>query len=182
MNSFEILLKNDKIGSYKKIGYLIFCINFIFFIFYAFYSKQGYERFLWIIFAILIPAFCFGELFIYKKLRIKKSNISITYCWLILLWSSVSILMMTIHISLLVFDSITKRKLQVNFNTSGIVYPSFPKKNIQWDVLSNVILKDGLLTIDFKNNHLLQSEIETTNNKIDETVFNHFCQLQINHS
>ena len=182
MDSFEILLKNDRIGSYKKIGYLIFCINFIFVVFYAFYSKQGYERFLWIVFALLIPFFCWAELFIHKKLSIKKNNLSITYCWLILLWSSVSILMMMIHILLLVFDSITKRKLQVNFNTNGIVYPSFPKKNIQWNVLSNVILKDGLLTIDFKNNHLLQSEIEVNENKIDETIFNYFCQQQLKHS
>ncbi len=87
--------------------------------------------------------------------------------------------MVLAHIVLLLSDIISRRKLTVNFDTNGIGYPSFPKKNIRWDELSNVILKDGLLTIDFKNNHLLQSEIETGLNVIDETAFNQFCLQQL---
>ena len=39
----------------------------------------------------------------------------------------------------------------------------FPGKKYQWDQFSNVVLKDNILTLDFKNNKLLQAEIE--NNK-----------------
>jgi hypothetical protein len=179
MDSFEIVLKNEKVKPNNKIGYLISGTNFIFFIFYSFFVRHGYERVLWLVFALLIPATYFIELSFHKKLTIKKNNISITYCWLVLLWCAVNLWIAVAHIILLVADTIAKRKLLVNFDTNGIEYPTVPKKNIPWDVLSNVILKDGLLTIDFKNNKLLQSEIETTGRQINETAFNHFCRQQI---
>ena len=178
MDSFEFILKNEKLNSYNKVSYLVSAFNFIFFIFYAFYSKHGYERVLWLFFSILIPVFCFTEIIIRDKLRLKLT-FSITYFWLLFIWPGISLWMALIHLILLISDSVARRKLNVYFNTGGIGYPSFPKKNIPWNSLSNVVLKDGLLTIDFKNNHLLQAEIITTANQIDETTFNHYCEQQL---
>lgn len=45
----------------------------------------------------------------------------------------------------------------------------------QWNEFSNVVLKDSLLTLDFKNNKLLQLSIEETSSLIDEKAFNDFC-------
>jgi hypothetical protein len=179
MESFNLSLKNEKINSYNKIGYLVAGVNFIFFIFYTFYAKPGSERFLWSVFSLLIPVICFADISIRKKKFRRKFNISITYCWLMIGWWEISIWMMLGHIILLLSDNIARRKLDVNFNKDGIVYPSFPKKNIPWNTLENVVLKDGLLTIDFKNNRLLQSEIEASGNQIDETTFNRYCEQQI---
>lgn len=38
---------------------------------------------------------------------------------------------------------------------------SFPKKRYTWNELNNVVLKDGLLTIDFKNNKMLQRLVDS---------------------
>ncbi len=65
------------------------------------------------------------------------------------------------------------------FFDEGIVYPSFPEKNIQWNQLHNVILKDEVLTIDFKNNKLLQAQIDINTIQPNETSFNIFCQQQL---
>jgi hypothetical protein len=62
-----------------------------------------------------------------------------------------------------------------------ISYPSFPQKKIEWNEVSNLILKDNILTIDLKNNKLIQHTIKENENKdLDETAFNIFIQQQLN--
>ena len=57
---------------------------------------------------------------------------------------------------------------------------SVPKKHIEWSQLNNIILKDGLLTIDFKNNKFIQQFIDDTNTALNEQEFNDFCGQQLN--
>jgi hypothetical protein len=52
-------------------------------------------------------------------------------------------------------------------------------QRIEWSTLSNVILKDNVLTIDYKNNKLLQQEIDDSISLINEQEFNDFCRLQL---
>jgi hypothetical protein len=49
-------------------------------------------------------------------------------------------------------------------------------KTYQWIDLQNVVLKDGLLTLDFKTNKLLQVNISSEINPQQEQEFNEFCQ------
>jgi hypothetical protein len=51
---------------------------------------------------------------------------------------------------------------------------------VSWDEVNNVILKDGLLTIDFKNNKLFQHIILNSEEDISEKEFNEFCRQQLN--
>ena len=46
---------------------------------------------------------------------------------------------------------------------------NFPWKKYQWSEISNIILKDNILTIDLLNNKIIQGEIV---NDIDEKAFN----------
>ena len=48
-----------------------------------------------------------------------------------------------------------------------------------WTEMDNVILKDNLLTVDFKTNKIIQVEISENNKMIDETEFNFFCKKLI---
>lgn len=73
---------------------------------------------------------------------------------------------------------IAKRELTITVTKGKIIYPSFPARNIDWDTVSNVILKDGLLTIDFKNNKLIQQLIEEIN-PVNQEEFNEFCRAQL---
>jgi hypothetical protein len=67
-------------------------------------------------------------------------------------------------------------KIVVSFK--NIVLPSFiGTRIIEWKELSNVVKKDDLLTLDFKNNKLLQVEISQAESK--EEDFNKFCQRQL---
>lgn len=79
---------------------------------------------------------------------------------------------------LLIFYTISTRRLAVAITEAGIIYPSYPKKIVGWNDLNNLILKDGLLTIDFKNNKLAQAEVVNGGNDYDlnEQEFNDFCR------
>ena len=68
----------------------------------------------------------------------------------------------------------------VSISESQVIYPSFPRKKIDWQELSNLMLKDGLLTIDFKNNKIIQQQIADISSTIDEKEFNDFCRQQLN--
>jgi hypothetical protein len=64
---------------------------------------------------------------------------------------------------------------QVDFNNEGVkIKKTFYGKLYSWQELSNVILKDNLLTLDFKNNKVLQLELDKTASP-NEKQFNDFC-------
>jgi hypothetical protein len=48
-----------------------------------------------------------------------------------------------------------------------------------WTEMDNVILKDNILTIDFKTNKIIQVEIVEQSRAVDETGFNLFCTEQM---
>ncbi|MFZ4057527.1 MAG: hypothetical protein ACOYKE_05285 [Ferruginibacter sp.] len=69
----------------------------------------------------------------------------------------------------------------ITINTTAIVIQQkFSKSVIQWNELSNVLLKDGLLTIDFNNNTLFQVAVENQEAaNFDSAIFNAFCKTQL---
>ena len=68
---------------------------------------------------------------------------------------------------------------EVAFDNEEIVFNSFPKKFYPWNTFRNIVLKDGLLTIDFMNNKLIQKELESTTTKKEEEEFNEFCRARL---
>lgn len=69
-----------------------------------------------------------------------------------------------------------KFKQELGFDEEGVTFNTFPKKTYQWHEVSNVILKDGILTVDLQNNKILQKEIETEVVPMMEKEFNDFCK------
>ena len=70
------------------------------------------------------------------------------------------------------------QKLQFVFNNILIRKINFPPAEYQWSQLSNVMLRDNMLTLDFNNNKLIQWEIENEKS-INENEFNEFAQQQL---
>lgn len=68
----------------------------------------------------------------------------------------------------------------VRVDNTNIIYPSFPQQSFAWTELNNILLKDGLLTIDLKNNKLIQQAVDEKITSINEQNFNEFCRQQLN--
>lgn len=73
-----------------------------------------------------------------------------------------------------------KSQYEIEVNENSVFLKIFPQKNVGWQSLQNVIIKDDLLTIDYNNNKIFQAEIMPLLSKIgSEKEFNDFCRLQL---
>lgn len=77
------------------------------------------------------------------------------------------------------FEKQVKFPKEIAFDEEEVVLNSFPKKRYQWNEFSNIMLKDGILTADFKNNKLIQSETETLPSLTLQNEFNEFCRIRL---
>jgi hypothetical protein len=73
-----------------------------------------------------------------------------------------------------------KRPLELGFSAEGIVINRLFRKKFRWSELSRVMLRDGMLTLDFKNNRIFQREsLEEDDPEAEEEEFNDFCRQQL---
>jgi len=72
----------------------------------------------------------------------------------------------------------TKRPLEIGFDQDRVVINTLFKQQFDWTAFNNVILKDGLLTLDFKSNRLIQREVadDDEEDDADEEEFNAYCR------
>ncbi|HEX4852173.1 MAG TPA: hypothetical protein VFV08_15260 [Puia sp.] len=85
-----------------------------------------------------------------------------------------------IFILLAFLESQAKYPLEIGFSKELIVVNSLFKKKFSWSDFNNVMLKDGLLTLDFRDNRLFQKEaLEDEEDDADEDEFNQFCSERL---
>ena len=129
---------------------------------------------------ILLAGICFN---LYNKIS-KKKIVRYRYllfgagiCWLLmpyLQWLCVPFFLL----SFLEYQA--KYPLEVGFTNEEVVINTLFKKKFTWKDFNNIILKDGILTLDFANNKLFQKEaIEDDDDDTEEDEFNDFCRKQL---
>jgi hypothetical protein len=176
MRQFDIILQNDKIKSYRSIALILLLLNLAIFIFLLFFDEYRYES---------ASAILLVGIYIFMRLHfIRKYNqgnyldqvimFVLCGCWLGLQ----NYFMVTALVILGILYHFALQKLQFVFTKEKIVKMNFPVREFEWKTLNNVILKDNILTLDFKDNKLIQAEIERAQN-INEQQFNSFAQSQL---
>jgi len=177
MKQFELLLKNEKKKSYQRITWLIIISNIALLILLSikgiFSKGEVIAIVIMIGLAIFIP--------LYVKSKDVKLETSIIFIILMTVWISTGYWWVAIiNFVFEIFQIAALRNLVVRVKLNSVIYPSFPQRQIDWKDLSNLILKDGLLTIDFKNNKIIQQYVDQKSLTIDEKEFNDFCRQQLN--
>jgi hypothetical protein len=79
-----------------------------------------------------------------------------------------------------ILEKRAKTDLKIEVDENEITFTSFPQKKSSWNELNNVLIKDGIITIDYKNNKLIQKDIQEEVSAEREKEFNEFCKKQIN--
>jgi hypothetical protein len=69
-----------------------------------------------------------------------------------------------------------KRAPEIGFAHDHIMINKLFRKKISWSEIDNVVLKDGWLTIDFRNNKLLQKKIDAGENEASDEEFNEWVR------
>lgn len=178
MDRFTIVLKNEKLRFYHRLSWFIVAILTLIYTYLAFFAKNHPLYSKGIAFFILM-AIVIGLKIYFEK---TKYNFGSPFFYFILIGALVASEQYILTGVVVIFDTlymISVRIKKVYFSLNEIRYPSFPAKHIKWQSLNNCLLKDGLLTIDLKNNKIIQQLIDETATTIDEKEFNEFCRQQL---
>lgn len=175
MQEYNIEIKNEKVKTYRVLTFFIVALNVLFFISSAFDSGQRKSSLISLGFILIYILYRF-----YKSKKDKHTFFfdEWIYFLLMILWVN-NYLIAIICLILFLTYTISLQKIIYTFDTSLIKQKNFPWKKYQWSELSNVILKDNMLTIDLKNNKIIQAEIMS--NDLNEKEFNAFAQSQLVH-
>jgi hypothetical protein len=159
----------------SQLMYLLSILGLSFGIFNGFFLKPA------LVIAIMTSVICWWIFCVYQK---KQGGVP--YYRLGLLFASWgwflmpnSLIISGIYLIGALFERQVKFPYEIAFDPAGIVVNTFPKKQFPWMLIQNVIIKDDVITIDFKNNKLIQKDI---NEPVSETItneFNAFCAEQM---
>ena len=178
---FVVTLKHRDYKVYNLISVLLCVMTIAAEVFALLHSS--FTSITWInILLIVIIVFNLSISFIYLD---KKDNI-MTFKWSLyaaaFLWLLYPLYIPGISIFFIV-AALLERQIkfpqEIGFTSQGITFNTFPFKNYTWQQVSNVMLKDNLLTLDFRNNKIIQKETESDVDAQTEKEFNEFCKVQI---
>ena len=178
MIQYEIEIRNDKKKSYRVFHWFALVISLAGFLLLLLYDNWLWEA----SFAILV----LGGYFLYR-LYLRKKNKDLPlfddngYFFLIIAlgWAVLyKFLLAFICLVLGLIYKLAMQKISFLFQKEKVVKTNFPRQEMDWQSIDNVILKDGILTIDFKNNRIIQGDI-IAHKEIDEAAFNAFARLLI---
>jgi hypothetical protein len=180
MDNYTIILPNEKAATYKVVTFIIAIINLLAFLLMAMKSAKSELNSVLMPMGFSIMSFPFIYYFIFKKNRkIISFDVSFLmggFVWIFLGMVFPGILLLLFSI----FGFYTNKIFKLEIGKAEIIYPSFPKKHYSWNEVENLILKDNILTIDFKNNKLLQFTLNESDNKnLNEVNLNNFVQEQL---
>ena len=177
MKQFELILKNEKETSYKRISIFLLVLNLVGLLFITY--LKDFKNWMPVIIAAIAVLAAFSSFYFRSKNEkaiLIGAFLLLSFAWILAGYWVVGVL----NILFMILHTASLQKPIVSINERQVIYPSFPKKIIDWQDLSNLIIKDGLLTIDFKNNKIIQQQIADISATIDEKEFNDFCRQQLN--
>ncbi len=176
MAPYCIRIPNEKAATYKVVTFIISLTNFSAFVFVMLRSGKPLTTFFS---AGLL--FSFASVFIFaiqhyiagkQNLRPAIPLLISSLCWILagVLLPGIALLIFS------VFSLLTIKPLVIFFGEEGISYPSLPRKLILWKEVDFVILKDDILSIELKNNKLIQYTLDKDiADSLDAAAFNSYC-------
>jgi hypothetical protein len=176
--NFTVEIPNERLKTYKLVTFIILSLNFFGFGF-VFLKTAGTDSYL-AIFLLVLNAVPWSYYLLNKK-HIKSPIVEITFmasaaAWMYFgnIWMGIFLLAFTL------IGFVANKKSVIYFSDEGIVYPSFPTKKYAWNEVQQVLWKDDVLTIDLKNNTLMQFNIEKEFAiSFDFPLFNQWCSQKI---
>ncbi|CAN5811131.1 hypothetical protein BH11BAC4_BH11BAC4_15020 [soil metagenome] len=181
MRSFIILLPNEKAKTYSYVTLFMLLINCLVFGYVFFKAGDRVARNISLLGNISSFISLISFLVNFFTGRFKNYRPGISFIILSILWFMLGNYLLgvcTVLVALIGYYA--KKKFNVLFTEDSITYPTFPQKIFGWNAVSNVVLKDNVLTIDLKNNKLIQSVVEKESaEQVDENSFNEFCRERL---
>lgn len=176
--SFTFAIRNDRYKYITALQFFILFINAVCFTWFG-YNSSNY-------FFYIIAVLTLIHLLLYIRNQhsdspaVKYIPFSASVLCIIAWINLYQYLFAAAMLLIILLQVLVKKKYLITIDTDGAGINSFPVKNFKWSEIQNLILKDGLLTIDCRNNKIIQSEIMADESDADdENEFNEFCRKQL---
>ena len=141
-------------------------------------ESVGIAYLLGIIFVTAVVAWNIYQSYRKKKVYYSRALLIAALVWMKMPWLQ---WLAFVFIILALLEYQAKYPLEIGFSDNHILVNSLFKKRYNWSQFNNIVLKDGLLTLDFTSNRLLQQEVEDDEEgEADEEEFNEYCRKHLN--
>jgi len=173
---YILMIKKGNLQLIDYLSFLLCFISWIFFLYYSFNLGSISTLLFWM--SWVVPIALAWKIWV--KIKINRAStykhpLFITGCaWLLVPgWRWVALF----FIVFILFDHQSRHPLEIGVSDDQVVINTFFRKRYHWKEFSNLVLKDNLLTLDFKNNKIIQKEIMWQD--VNEKEFNAFCNEQL---
>jgi hypothetical protein len=190
---YTFIIKDNKYESYKKIASFLFLVNALFFIALAITTTSISSRIILLTSSFILFAYA---VYNWKYKKKKERSFVAVYLLIAAVWIfDTSMWYFSIlFIVMLFLQYRLESDFTIDVSVKNLVINGFNKKEYFWTAFNNVILKDGLLTIDFTTNKVLQVEPDWSESIVasgidnwdaeegyseTEKEFNDFCRVQL---
>lgn len=176
---YVVTLKNQQTRYIDIVGFLLSVISVLFFVQEMINSDHvGLAYLLGSIFIIAVLSWnIYQAKYHQRKVYYSRALLIAALVWMkmpFFQWLSF------VFIILALLEYQAKYSVEIGFSDKEIILNTFFKKRYHWKQFSNVVLKDGILTLDFTNNKVLQREIEDDeDDDAGEEEFNNYCRSQL---
>ena len=174
---YLITLKRPNYKIIDLVSQLLYLIAFATFIFFA-TKSAGIVNVYWLSALIIVV------IFLYLKIKAGTKRVYYTAGLAIAAITFAAgpnrnLLLFFFYVTCLLIEREVKFHKEIGLTENDIVFNTLFKKHYAWADMNNVLIKDGILTLDFKSNKLMQKEIEGDVSMEIEKEFNAFCKAQV---
>ena len=177
---YVVVLKNQHTKYINVLGFLLGILSIVFFVNEL--LEPGQTGFVYLIGVVFIAGVLIWNVYhsVYKHEKVYYSRALLIAA---LVWMKMPYYqwLSFVFIILALLEYQAKFAVEIGFSDNEIKLNTLFKKKYRWSDFTNIVLKDGILTLDFANNKILQREIEDDDEEddADEKEFNDYCQRQL---
>jgi hypothetical protein len=177
---YVVVLRNDHIHFIEKTGWLLTFLIIMLLVFSIYTTANS--TLLYVCLIITLSLFISNWIEKRKKKNILFKPILITGGLGLSIASSLPVIIGILIIISGLIEKIILQKREFGFSKNIIQENGIFGKKINWGELNRVILKDDILTIDYKNNKLIQVHTDNEDDddyEVEADEFNAYCQNRL---
>lgn len=181
--TYSFTLKDNNQEAYRQFTWFLFFLHVISTTVLGLNTNENRVRIgIYVLLGFYLLLVAVYLMFKKHKSALEIFSLSIAFIYAHFWFTYVGIWTFIIFVAVFIVVAMVKgKRTTVLFSYEGVhLTRVFKTVLFPWSAMENVILKDNLLTIDFKTNKILQVEIVEEGKVVDEAAFNLFCNERLN--
>ncbi len=176
---YVVVLKNNNKSVIEKTGWMLSLMSLLPISIMIYQAPGSFLSYL----LLLVVAMLMVSLYMDKRKKKRIQFLSLLICIGIGLISvSGNLLLGALYVIAGISERFLSSNIEIGFSDQQIVRKGITTKTYAWNELNNVMIKDDLLTIDFKNNTLLQAYTDDQEDEeydVKDEEFNEYCRKRL---